>query len=450
MFKANFMDLSFSEYIDNPVILSEEKYFTYRDLKNEVILRMSDYVTSGIKSGDRIGIIGDYSLNTVAKLLALIELNCILIPLCSDAYNKLSLELKNLIGFDWIDCSTNGLKKSECRSTAVHAYYQKLRNDEVPGLVLLTSGTTGIPKVVVHDFSKLLKKFELKRPTMRTLNFLLFDHWGGLNTLLHALSNGAELIFPEGRSPENICKKIQENEVELLPSTPSFLSSMLITKMHKKYDLSSLKMISYGAETMPVSTLDKLEKAFPSVDIRQTYGMIELGVLRSKSKDNGSTWVKIGGAGYDVRVTDGMLEIKADSAMLGYLNASSPYTTDGYFMTGDAVVEHGEWIKILGRVSDIINVGGNKVYPNEVESEILRLDFVKDCAVYSEDNRMLGKIVCANVVTDKSRSAQELTQNIIKHCSKNLQKFMVPMKVYHHDNIQSQRLKRLRREIKKG
>ena len=68
----------------------------------------------------------------------------------------------------------------------------------------------------------------------------------------------------------------------------------------------------------------------------QTHGLSEVGILRSKSEDSNSLWVKIGGEDYQTRIKD-MLEIKAKSAMLGYLNAPSPFTKDGWFMTGDKV-----------------------------------------------------------------------------------------------------------------
>ena len=124
------------------------------------------------------------------------------------------------------------------------------------------------------------------------------------------------------------------------------------------------------------ATLAKLKTVFPDVKLLQTYGLIEVGVLKTSSKSNDSLWVKLGGNGYDLRVVDGLLEIKAESAMLGYLNYASPFTEDGWFKTGDAVEVDGEYFKILGRKSEIINVGGEKVFPVEIENvinEVIRL-----------------------------------------------------------------------------
>ena len=116
-----------------------------------------------------------------------------------------------------------------------------------------------------------------------------------------------------------------------------------------------------GPQGMPESTLQHLHKVLPDVRLKQTYGLSELGILRSKSKSSDSLWVKVGGEDYETKIVDGILWIRARSAMLGYLNAPSPFTEDGWFITGDAVEVDGEYIKILGRKSELINVGGEKV-----------------------------------------------------------------------------------------
>ena len=196
---------------------------------------------------------------------------------------------------------------------------------------------------------------------------------------------------------------------------------------------------------MPTATLTGLRAAFPNVDLRQTYGLIELGVLRAKSLSSDSLWVKVGGEGYDVRVVDGILHIKADSAMLGYLNAPSPFTDDGYFVTGDRVELNGEYLRILGRESELINVGGQKVFPAEVEGVLLGCDIVEEAVVYGERHPLTGKIVCADVQLRAMHDEAEARRIIKRFCAEHLEPFKVPVKLrFVGGGLHSDRLKRLR------
>ena len=111
---------------------------------------------------------------------------------------------------------------------------------------------------------------------------------------------------------------------------------------------------------MPESTLKRIHEIFPQVQLLQTYGLSELGILRSKSKDSTSLWVKVGGHGFETKVVDGILWIRAQSAMMGYLNAANPFDEEGWMNTEDEVEVDGDYIRILGRRTDIINVGGQK------------------------------------------------------------------------------------------
>ena len=168
---------------------------------------------------------------------------------------------------------------------------------------------------------------------------------------------------------------------------------------------------------------------FPLIKLQQTYGLIELGVMRSQSESNNSLWVKLGGEGYQTRVENGILQIKSDSAMLGYLNAESPFTNDGWFITGDSVEVKGEYFRILGRKSEIINVGGEKVFPQEVENVILQISNIVDVMVYSESNPLTGKIVCANIKYGGDKAKSELIKEIKLFCRLNLEPFKIPVKI---------------------
>ena len=419
----------FQNYSSSNAIVWKNEAFTYAFILN----RMNYWRNKleSIASDNIVGLESDFSPETIAILFILIEKNNIIVPLDITHSNKnekkiniaqldVLIKVKSETEIEIIDLVNNEPKNS---------LYNIIKSRNAPGLVLFTSGSSGKPKGAVHDFSKLLNKFTTKRNALKTINFLLFDHWGGLNTLFHVLSNGGTLIFLENRNADYVCGLIEKYKVELLPTSPTFLNMLLLSRSYERYSLSSLKIISYGAEPMPESLLNRLGILFPLIKLQQTYGLIELGVMRSQSESNNSLWVKLGGEGYQTRVENGILQIKSDSAMLGYLNAESPFTNDGWFITGDSVEVKGEYFRILGRKSEIINVGGEKVFPQEVENVILQIADIVDVMVFSENNPLTGKIVCANIKYKGIKPKSDLIKEIKLFCKLNLEQYKVPVKI---------------------
>jgi acyl-CoA synthetase (AMP-forming)/AMP-acid ligase II len=419
----------FKNYSSSNAIVWKNEAYTYDFILNRINYWRNKL--EAIASDNIVGLESDFSPETIAILFILIEKNNIIVPLDITHSNK----NEKKISIAQIDVLIK--VKSETEIEIIYLDNNEPKNDlyniiklrNVPGLVLFTSGSSGKPKGAVHDFSKLLNKFVIKRNALKTINFLLFDHWGGLNTLFHVLSNGGTLIFLENRNADYVCSLIEKYEVELLPTSPTFLNMLLLSRSYERYSLLSLKIISYGAEPMPESLLKRLGILFPLIKLQQTYGLIELGVMRSQSESNNSLWVKLGGEGYQTRVENGILQIKSDSAMLGYLNAESPFTSDGWFITGDSVEVKGEYFRILGRKSEIINVGGEKVFPQEVENAILQITDIVDVMVYSENNPLTGKIVCANIKYKGDKPKSDLIKEIKLFCKLNLEQYKVPVKI---------------------
>ncbi|MDQ3776526.1 MAG: SDR family NAD(P)-dependent oxidoreductase [Pseudomonadota bacterium] len=380
-------------------------------------------------------------------------------------------------------------------TTAAHELLVRLQMIGHPGLILFSSGSTGKSKAAVHDFVPLLAKFAVRRASRRMLAFLLFDHIGGVNTLLYVISNAGTLITVEDRSPAAICAAIEQYSVEVLPTTPTFLHLLLLSDSHKQFDLSaararwgavrrrsavvchqgtenrvssdrrdggdrrsqrsgrrldsarSLKLVTYGTEVMPENTLRRLREVMPHVELQQTYGLSELGILRSKSKSSDSPWVRIGGEGFETRVRDGLLEVRARSAMLGYLNAPSPFTEDGWFRTGDAVEVDGEYFRILGRRSEIINVGGEKVFPAEVETLLETMPGVEEAVVAAQPSAITGQVVVARVKLSAEESLSAFRTRMRQYCRDRLAPFKIPQKVILVDQpMHGDRFKKLRRE----
>ena len=415
---------------EKEAIIWNDEVYHYSWLLSRIDFWKKHIVANNIASGTVTAVEADFSPNSIALFLALIDQGCILVPLTSSvAAKRLEfLEIAQVEAIFAID-SLDHVHFERLQGAADHAYYQQLRSTNHPGLVLFSSGSTGKSKGVVHDLHGILEKFKVQRHSLRSITFLLYDHIGGVNTMLYNLSNAGCIVTVKNRTPDEVLRSIETYKVELLPTSPTFINLIILSEAYKRYRLDSLKMVTYGTEPMPESTLQKFHELFPSIKLLQTYGLSEVGILRSKSKDSNSLWVKVGGEGFQTRIVDGILQIKAKSAMLGYLNAPSPFTKDGWFNTGDAVEVDGEFIKILGRKSEIINVGGEKVYPAEVESIIQEMAAVKEVTVYGEKNPITGNIVCARVSLLQDNLPSKFPAMLKKYCRGKLEPYKIPVKI---------------------
>jgi long-chain acyl-CoA synthetase len=417
----------------------------YAELHERVIAWTERLAYEGIERGAVVSLEGDYGIETVSAFLALLRAGVVIVPLSRDSapQRQAFLELGDV---EWRIIAGEVTLVTSTKRRATHAHYQTLRSRQHPGLVLFSSGSTGQPKAAVHDLAVLLKKFQTPRHAYRTLVFLQLDHIGGVNTLLYTLANGGAVVVAPDRSPAAVCAAIDRYRVELLPTSPTFLNLLLVSEETTRHDVSSLKLITYGTEPMPPYTLERANDCLPGARFLQTYGMTELGILRSKSRDDRSLWVKVGGEGYETKIVDGRLWIRAESAMLGYLNAPSRFDADGYFDTGDMVEVDGDWVRFLGRDSEIINVGGNKVYPVEVEAVLLAMDNIEDAVVQGEPNAISGQTVVAHLKLRREEPLPEVKVRLRRFCLERLAPYKVPTRVIvSNEPLHTARFKRSRR-----
>jgi acyl-coenzyme A synthetase/AMP-(fatty) acid ligase len=248
-------------------------------------------------------------------------------------------------------------------------------------------------------------------------------------TLFASLAYGGTAVCLPSRSAEDVARTIVASGATLLPTTPTFLNLLWASGVYRHFDLSSVLLITYGTEAMPEATLTRVKSMFPSAEIKQTYGLSELGVLRSKSLSSDSTWVQVGGPGFEVKVVDHLLYVRSESNMVGYLNAPSPFDADGWMCTGDEVEERGEYVRIVGRRSDMINVGGQKVSPLDVESVLLQAPNVADATVRGVPHTMMGQVVQARVSLAEDEDREEAVIRLRRFCLERLPRFKVPVKL---------------------
>jgi long-chain acyl-CoA synthetase len=420
-------DIDFSK----PFFTNDEYSLSLKD----VIYRNFEYLED-IKQGDVVALIGDFDETTIASFLQLIEQKVVLVPLTTETTSDHEYFFETA-QVEWV-VHNGTVKKIESKKE--HALLNELRSRGNPGLILFSTGTTGRPKAILHDFSFFLQRYLTPRPALVTLNFLLFDHIGGINTLLHSMFNSGLIVSIQNRTVEEVLKTCEDFKVEVLPTTPTFLRMMLMSGLDPQNFPTSLKVITYGTERMDEFTLLKLAETLPNVDFRQTFGMSELGILRVKSESRTSLFMKVGGEGVMWKVDDGVLKIKSATRMMGYLNAESPFDQDGWYDTKDLVEVRGDFLKVVGRTSNVVNVAGLKFLTSEIESVGLSFLGVSDLTILVKSNPITGQHIEMIVqVEDINSFAKEDFKQFL---ADKLPNHMVPRRITVGDILINHRFKK--------
>ena len=436
----------FKSFNSKNAIVFEDRIYTYE----EFVKQIKDYKNILDKhniSSKVVVILGDYSFYNLALFFALYENKNIIVPITSNIKKVQDDFIEESFCQTIIKTDEKNLLIQNLKTTFSHNMIDNLREKNSSGLILFSSGSTGKPKAMIHNLDTLIDSFkDKKEKSMNMLVFLMFDHIGGLNTVFNALCMGACLIIPKIKDAKTICELIEKYKIMVLPSSPTFLNLILISQEYKNYDLSSLRMITYGTETMPQSLLLKLKEVFPKVKFLQTFGTSETGISTTSSKSSNSLFMKLEDINGEYKIVENELWLRSKTQVLGYLNASmDSFTSDGWFKTGDLVEVDGEYIKIIGRAKEVINVGGQKVLPAEVESVILSIEEISDCMVYAEQNAITGQTVVCDVVLNKN--IENIKKRVRVFCKDRLDAYKIPTKVNVVDKTNfSDRFKKIRRK----
>ena len=431
MIKIDFLET----YIGDAIITTKTCH-SYKDLVQRIV-HYEDILSKF--SNKRIAIIGDFNFESISLFLAFRNSSNVFIPIVFSTEDELNKKIVEA-GVDII---------FEQNHLSFEYNYKLLQNKinqnyEKAGLILFSSGTTGKPKMMFHEFENLFSSLNLfvkKQRDIRILLFLMFDHIGGINTMLNCLKDGSTIVIPEDRSPDTICNIINVFKVNVLPTTPTFLNLMILSNVNFGLQLKSLKLITYGTERMPQAVLLKIKNELPQVRLLQTFGTSETGILKTISKASGSLFFKIDDDRYEYKILDQILFIKSKLNIKGYLNLESDkFDKDGWYNTGDLVISDEDgYLMIVGRVNEVINIGGMKVLPAEIEEVLLKFENVVDCLVYAKNNSITGQLVCAKIVLNDYHSAIKdiyLKKKIKAFCRLKLEKFKIPSNIDFVQNLE--------------
>lgn len=436
----------FTAYSAKPALAGAWGVVTYAELAGLVARARHEITQLKLDRPTAFGLIGEHGPAASAWLLALAEAGHFVAPLSGNAAEhpaKLAL-----INAQWIVVAESLDWKLLPRvdEPSSHPLFQQLKEQGSSGLILFSSGTSGAPKAMVQDFGKLLATYESRRESdLAMLALLGFDHIGGINTLLNTLAAGSLLAVPASRSPADVAATIARHRVAILPASPTFLNLLLTAGLTG--ELASLRVITYGTEPMPESLLARLKTAFPRVRFIQTFGTSETGITRTESPEPGSTFLRFEDPNLEWKVIDDELWLRSRTQIAGYLNASNErFTADGWFRTGDKVEQGPDGtLRILGRMGEMINVGGEKLMPAEVEAIVLGVAGVADCRVRGEPHPLTGQTVVVDVVSTQA-DQEALRSEIRTACRQRLARHKIPTRVTFVPSVSGERLKKLRSE----
>ncbi|WP_327694187.1 ANL family adenylate-forming protein [Streptomyces sp. NBC_00459] len=447
------------QFGDRTAVLDRGTRHSYGELVAEIRRVRERLDEHGVRSHDVVVLNADFSFRSIAVLLALYLNRNIVVPVVTFTESTLatvteSCRPRHLIrvgaaGEDAKDVVVEPMTGSEDGGGDA---YRPLIESGAAGLVLLSSGSTGAPKAILHNLDSLVEekvgtgtRVGAKPPHI--LMFLLFDHIGGVNSLLGVLRVGGAAVVPGRRTPDEICALIETHGIRLLPTSPTFLNLILIGGYQEKFDLSSLRLITYGTEPMPEELLRRVHEAFPRARLLQTFGTSETGISTTTSESSSSTYFKISDENVRYRIVEGELQLKSRTQFMGYLNyPSDSLTEDGWFRTGDLVEENADgYLKVKGRAKEIINVGGEKVLPLELESILLGSPLIDDCVVYGRPNSITGQSVCVDLKPSGPLSRAEARKHVRDFLDGKVEQFKIPTKVQVVDELAvSERFKKRR------
>jgi acyl-CoA synthetase (AMP-forming)/AMP-acid ligase II len=311
----------------------------------------------------------------------------------------------------------------------------QLRPDELAGhgtppaeppaarpLLILTTGTTGTPRGVRHDWGRLLRAAGRIKPAEQERWLLAYGlhQFAGLQLLVHVLAAGATLVAPVPRRPREGLAAMRAHAVEQASATPTYWRFLLAELRTDGGPVPALRQITLGGEAVPAPLLAELAATFPAAKISQVYAASEFGSSGSVRDGRNGLSLDVLERGPDadvqLKIVDGELWARSRVGMLGYYG-EQPVDADGWRPTGDLVEVVGDRILFRGRTSEVINVGGVKVHPLPVEERVGAVAGVDVARVYGRANAMTGAIVAVEVVAAPGADTDALGAAIRQACA---------------------------------
>ena len=299
---------------------------------------------------------------------------------------------------------------------------------------ILTSGTSGVPKAANHTWQTLAAfvRRDDQFAGMRWLCAYPLNFYAGLQTFLQAFLTNATLVIPVSLDPGEIAAAMQREGVQFASGTPTFWRWLLAFAPRETLQACPLRQITLGGEIATQDVLDGLRQVFPAARTVHVYGLTETGRLFSVTDGREGFPVRFleepPRPGVELRVVEGQLSARSShAAMLGYDGrAALRDQSEGWFATGDLVEVQRDRVLFRGRNSDVINVGGRKVMPADVEAVLRSIPGVAEVRVYGRKSSLAGQLVAADLVLTAGANAEKIKTEAERAAREKLAPYQVP------------------------
>lgn len=295
-------------------------------------------------------------------------------------------------------------------------------------ITLFTSGTTGFTRKFTHPLKNLIRKINVSEERKKDVWGFAFNptHVAGVQVFFQAILNQNLLINVFMESKEVVINSINDYKITNLSSTPTFYR--LLLPLNQSFD--SVKKITIGGEKSDNYLISQVEKYFPNARINNVYGSTETGPLFSSQNDEFIVRDKHIGL---VKVVEDELYIHKD--LFG--RTTQLNLIDDFYATGDLI----EWIdddqrkfRFTSRKNELINVGGYKVNPYEVEDELTQHPKIRNVRVFGKPNAVLGNIICCEIELLPDLELKE--EDIRFFLNGKIQNFKIPRKISFVEKIE--------------